>query len=195
MNKLIAKISELQQSKSKKQIINSKKQTLPFALYALPFALCPLFFALCSLLFAFCTTPPDYPIVPHIDFQSMSKTTMRQGFGSEDSVYVTFSFTDGDGDLGTSPSDPTLNVFTFSRLFNQATDSFRIPFVPVQGTKNGISGTIQLRLLTTCCKSLEPCKPSKTHPVDTLIYDISIKDRAGHLSNVISTPPILLRCD
>ena len=154
-----------------------------------------LLFAFCLMPFTFCTTPPDYPIIPHIEFQSISKTTLQQGFGSEDSVYVTLSFTDGDGDLGSSSSDPTLNLFTFNRLINQVADSFRIPFVPVQGTKNGISGTIQVRLLTTCCKSLEPCKPSLTHPLDTLIYDISIKDRAGHLSNIVSTPPILLRCD
>lgn len=142
-----------------------------------------------------CTTPPDYPIIPHIEFQSISKTSLQQGFGGEDSVYVILSFTDGDGDLGSSPSDATLNLFTFNRLINQVADSFRIPFVPIQGTKNGISGTIQVRLLTTCCKSLEPCKPSKTHPLDTLIYDISIKDRAGHVSNIVSTPPILLHCD
>ncbi len=167
----------------------SKRISLPYSSFI--FSL----LTLSLLTFSFCTTPPDYPIVPHIEFQNISKTTMQQGFGSEDSVYVTISFTDGDGDLGSSPSDPTLNLFTFNRLINQVADSFRIPFVPIQGTKNGISGTIQVRLLTTCCKSLEPCKPSITHPLDTLIYDISIKDRAGHLSNIVSTPPILLRCN
>ncbi len=143
-----------------------------------------------------CTNPPDYPIIPHIDFVSLSKTTMRSGqIGTEDSVYVTLSFTDGDGDLGNTVNDQSsLNIFTVNRLYNQPADSFRLPFIPEQGTKNGISGQIRLRLLTSCCKGAFPCDPYITKKYDTLTYDISIKDRAGHLSNVVTTPAILLQC-
>ena len=143
-----------------------------------------------------CTSPPDYPIIPHIDFVSMSKNIMRSGqIGTEDSVYVTLSFTDGDGDLGNTANSPnSLNIFTVNKLYNQPADSFRLPFIPEQGTKNGISGQIRLRLLTSCCKGAYPCDPFITKKYDTLTYDITIKDRANHISNVVTTPPILLQC-
>ena len=142
-----------------------------------------------------CSRPPDYPIIPHIDFVSQSKTLVRSGQIAEDSLYVTLSFTDGDGDLGNNPNDPnSLNIFTVNKLYNQPADSFRLPFIPEQGTKNGISGQIRVRLLTGCCKGSFPCDPYIKQKYDTLSYDISVKDRAGHVSNVVTTPPILLQC-
>ena len=142
-----------------------------------------------------CTSPPDYPIIPHIDFVSQSKSVVRSGQIAEDSIYITLSFTDGDGKLGNNANDPnSLNIFTVNNLYNQPADSFRLPFIPEQGTKNGISGQIRLRLMTGCCKGVIPCDPYIKQKYDTLSYNISIKNRAGQLSNVVTTPPILLQC-
>ena len=142
--------------------------------------------------FATCISPPDYPIEPQILYKALSKTTMRQGqLGTEDSLYMYLTFTDGDGDLGDKDS---LNVFLTDKRNNQTADRFRIPYVPVEGAKNGISGELRILLFTTCCNVLPPCEPSKTKPIDTLIYDVYIKDRAGHKSNVIQTAPIFLQC-
>lgn len=155
-------------------------------------------FLLCLLIVAFatCIRPPDYSIEPQIAFKSMTKTAMRQGFGSEDSVYVTLSFTDGDGDLGGISGTDSLNVFITDKRNNKPVEqTFRIPFVPEAGAKNGISGEIRFLMYTTCCLSLEPCKATPNRPTDTLIYDIYIKDRAGHKSNVVQTKPILLQCN
>ncbi len=145
--------------------------------------------------FATCIRPPDYPIEPQITFVGMTKTTMRQGFGSEDSVYYTLSFTDGDGDLGGISGKDSLNVFITDRRSNKPVEqTFRIPFVPEAGAKNGISGEIRFLMFTTCCLSLEPCIATPSRPTDTLSYDIYIKDRAGHKSNVVQTKPIILLC-
>ena len=151
-----------------------------------------------SLLVAFatCIRPPNYPIEPQISFLGMTKTVMRQGFGSEDSVYITLSFTDGDGDIGgTSGSKDSLNVFITDKRNNKPVEqTYRIPFVPEAGAKNGISGEIKFLMYTTCCLSLEPCRLTPSRPTDTLVYEIYIKDRAGHKSNSVSTNPILLQC-
>jgi hypothetical protein len=143
---------------------------------------------------AACVRPPDYPIEPRISFSSMSKNTMRQGTFQQDSVWVTISFTDGDGDLGSKDS---LNVFLLDKRFPKImtpAETFRIPYVPDQGAGNGISGDIKLLLFTTCCNVIPPCEPSITKPIDTLVYQIAIKDRAGHKSNVVETPNIYLQC-
>ncbi len=146
--------------------------------------------------FAACINPPDYPIQPEIKFLGLSKNTMRQGeLGIEDFLYLSFSYTDGDGDLGgLGPGKDSINIFLTDKRTNQLSERFQIPYVPEQGAGNGISGDIRLLLLTTCCNVLPHCKPSTTKPIDTLIYEIYIKDRAGHESNKILTAPIYLQC-
>jgi hypothetical protein len=142
--------------------------------------------------FATCISPPDYPIEPQITFFYMTKNIMRQGYGSEDSVYITLSFTDGDGDLGSKDS---LNVFITDKRSNKPIEqTYRIPFVPEAGAKNGISGEIRFLMYTTCCLSLEPCRLPPPRATDTLVYEIYIKDRAGHKSNMVLTNPIQLQC-
>ena len=147
-------------------------------------------FALIVIGFATCIRPPDYPIIPRIAFVRMTKNTLKQGNTSSDSLRLTLSFEDGDGDIGSSDS---LNVFlTDTRQSGATPESFRMPFVPEQGAKNGISGEISLLLYTTCC--LPGCGSQLNKPVDSLFYNIYIKDRAEHKSNVIRTPLIALRC-
>lgn len=155
-----------------------------------------LLFSVVVVAFAACISPPDYPIQPEIKFIGLSKNVMRQGLlGIEDSLFLSFSFTDGDGDLGSlGQGKDSVNIFLTDKRTNQPSERFRIPYVPEQGAGNGISGDIRLLLFTTCCNVLPPCEASTTKPIDTLIYEISIKDRAGHESNKILTAPIYLQC-
>src|SRR5690606_28240519 len=96
-----------------------------------------------------CVKPPDYPIEPVIEFERMSRNTMFQGNTNTDSVVVTISFTDGDGDLGSN--DGTMGIFLKDTRFEGDPRTFIIPFVPVQGVGNGISGEIEMWVQTTCC--------------------------------------------
>jgi hypothetical protein len=146
--------------------------------------------------FATCIRPPEYPVEPQIQFVGQTKSTMRQGFGSEDSVYLSLSFTDGDGDIGgIGANKDSLNVYVTDKRNNKPVEqTFRMPFVPEAGAKNGISGDIRFLMYTTCCLSLEPCVPTPNRPTDTLVYEIYIKDRAGHKSNAVLTKPIILQC-
>ena len=149
-------------------------------------------------LLAYCVRPPDYPLEPVIKYIGLSKYVMKQGEGYSDSLFVSFSFTDGDGDLGFPETDPTPSVF-----IRDSRDSFykpplQLPYVEPQGAGNGISGEISVKLPTTCCIYTSPegikfaC--DETLVTDTFFYYIKIRDRAGHESNEIRTEAILLNC-
>lgn len=62
---------------------------------------------------ASCVSPPDYPDTPEISFKKIESTRIVKQTGSYDTVSVTISFKDGDGDLGLDDSD---TGFPFSRL-------------------------------------------------------------------------------
>ncbi len=147
----------------------------------------------------FCVQPPDYPDEPVIEFKSLSKTTLKQSSLGIDSVVITFSYTDGDGDLGFT--DTSASIFIVDGRDNFSKPSYRIPSVGTQGAGNGISGEISIVVPTTCCiypqsSGVPPCDTSNFAPLkfDTVFYKISIRDRKGHLSNTIQTEPILLQC-
>lgn len=161
----------------------------------------PALYLFCAILILlqFCVQPPDYPDEPVIEFQSLSKTTLRQSSLGVDSVVVTFSYTDGNGDLGFTDTSASIFIVDGRDTFEKP--SYRIPSVGTQGAGNGISGEISIVVPTTCCiyprsSGIPPCDHSSFAPqeLDTVFYFISIRDRSGHLSNTIQTDPIYLRC-
>lgn len=141
-----------------------------------------------------CTKPPEYPKEPIIKFVGMSKTKLKQSSINADSLKVTFSFTDGDGDIG---SNDSLALFVVDKRDGFVSSKYKIPFVAESGAANGISGEVEFVLFTTCCyfpDGQAPCTSSLSFPTDTVVYDIYMKDRAGNKSNVIQTLPIILDC-
>ncbi len=155
-----------------------------------------------------CVDPPDYPETPEIEFANLSRTNISQ----RDSLTISFTFKDGDGDIGFknldtisdfNPCDTnlteneTLNLFMVDNRTG-CFEVFNTPFLPRKGSYKAISGTVRVTLggATTCCKPPDgvPCQPTSDYPVDTVKYTIQLKDRAGHLSNEIETPPIFIEC-
>ena len=151
------------------------------------------------LLISACTNPPDYPTEPIIEFSHLSKNTMVQSFNNSDTVYMTVSFTDGDGDLGTQ--DDSLDIFLTDTRLDAGPLKYKLPFVPLQGTGNGISGDITVLLPATCCifpnNIAPPCDNSVSdlYPTDTMTYEVFIRDRAGNESNRIETDEIIILCN
>ena len=160
-----------------------------------------LFFVFFSVLVWGCVEPPNYPDEPVIEYLGMSKQFMKQGSQNEDTMIVSFSFTDGDGDLGAlqSSTDPVgPNVFLIDSRDGYEGNTFQIPFIPAEGAGNGISGTVDLKIFTACCifdDGTAPCGISSSKSIDTLFYSLYIEDRAGHKSNEIKVGPIYLRCE
>jgi hypothetical protein len=141
-----------------------------------------------------CLKAPDYPIEPVINFISLSKDVVKQSQFNLDSTYITFGFTDGDGDLGDRDS---VNIFLTDQRIKTNPIVYKIPLLAQNSGAKGISGEIKLRVYSECCiypNGETPCFPSTTYPTDTLVYSLYIKDRAGHKSNIIYTPPIILLC-
>ncbi len=152
---------------------------------------------LCSLASLYCVRPPDYPDEPVITFKSMSKNVLKQQ-PAKDSILLSFTFTDGDGDLGNKDS---LDIFVVDGRNLTEKSRFRIPFIEPQGTGNGINGEISINVLTSCCIYVNDqgfsatCQDAADHiDRDTLYYLITIRDRAGHVSNQIQSDPIILLC-
>ena len=141
-----------------------------------------------------CVTPPEYPVEPAIEFLSLSKDTMLRG-SSVDSAFVTFGFTDGDGDIGSKDS---LDLFLTDKRDGTVLRN-RIPFVPELGASNGIKGEIRLKINSTCCIFPDPFLNGCTdvlpsYPYDQVRYSLYIKDRKGNQSNVLELVPIYVRC-
>lgn len=162
---------------------------------------------LCSLLLlAGCISPPSYPVEPEIKFLSLSRTVINQ----QDSVRVKFEFKDGDGDLGFQSTDtgdcnlcdttclqhPTFSLFLFDNRTSCLTP-YNIPYIPPKGSSDAISGKVDFVVSLICCipPNNFPCIPSPDYPQDTVRYSIQLKDRAGHLSNKLELPPILIHCN
>lgn len=144
-----------------------------------------------------CVKPPNYPNEPVIEFAAMSKNFMRQTPLGPDSILISFNFTDGNGDLGSRNGEPNIFIKDGRDSFDKP--PYQIPYIEPQGAGNGISGTIYIVVPTTCCiyidsNGIPRACADVPIPFDTLTFLISIKDRAGNLSNEIETPPIGLIC-
>lgn len=130
-----------------------------------------------------CINPPDYGAVPVIEYKSISKQNVSEG---QDTLIITFSFTDGDGDLGpASQMDTMLNIFlTDSR--DQSVKTYQMPNLTPPGNVKAISGDIAITISPfTCMAGVAQ---------DQLSYTIKVKDRAGNLSNSIQTEQIFIQC-
>lgn len=170
------------------------------------------FYALLVGLFAIsCVKPPEYPIEPVLiynteDGDGFNQTQIVQGGPDaiSDTLILTFSFTDGDGDIG-------YPVDSFDIFFTDSRDGFRdlrrLPVIPDQGTGNGIEGKITLRFpnkpFNICCTYDDGAPSCLPHPdvnnpafaTDTFSYTLQIRDRAGNFSNKIQTETITIICD
>ncbi len=153
-------------------------------------------FAAVILLSYSCSKTSD-DIKPKISLLSFSKDTLKQGDLNQDSVFISFRFEDGDGDLGWGSSDLRRDIFVMDDRTNLIMDQFKIPDSPSSNGKP-ITGQLTIRVYTTCCifpNQIPPCTTPPQYPFDSLTLDIYLKDRAGNESNHIKTPRIILRCE
>ena len=156
-----------------------------------------------------CLSPPEYPVTPEITFKSIEPNRVATITGTYDTVTVTVSFRDGDGDLGlnndeTDPpfnstnADGTSNLYYNNYFFQPqilkdgefidyklafSYDS-RFPRLPPDdrdGPKRGTLSFGQRFFLGTF--------PSGSQ----VRFKVKIVDRALHESNEITTEPITIK--
>lgn len=143
-----------------------------------------------------CIEGPDYPIEPVLTYKGLSENMIDQSSLGEDTLKIYLYFTDGDGDIGSKSGNS--DIYLIDSRLGIVQDSFRAPFVPEKGTKNGVDGNMTLLYLSTCCifpDGSPPCFPSETFPKDSLKLKIYMKDRAGHVSNEVETDWIYVNCN
>ena len=156
-----------------------------------------------------CQKPVEYPIEPKIEFEGFTYLFNPDSTFSGEGI-ISFSYTDGDGDLGLDDAD-TLPPFGFhnAHYYNMLIDylkcingefvktpllswnvqtqsydtiTFNARFKRLRDSEEpkAISGTIDYTLPVQ-----NPFSPN-----DTIKFEIRILDRALHESNVIQTEPI-----
>ena len=148
-------------------------------------------FPFLALLLVFgCTKEETYPVTPEITFKSLE---IFQSVSQNDSVVLTFSFTDGDGDIGT-PKEDTINTDVFVSMYELKEGVFvkyddpfgalnyRVPFLEPRGNNKSLKGDIRINIDYNIFEIN-----------DTIRYELFMKDRAGHVSNVIGTSTIITR--
>jgi len=158
-----------------------------------------------------CRKFETFPVVPHIEYQDFVLLVNPESGISERGV-IKFTYTDGDGDLGLSSSDtlPPFNVdgdYYYNMIiryfekqngefvevpiliFNNETQTYdtvtfnsRFPVLtPASGNMN-IKGLFQDTLYVF----------NPFSEFDTIMFKVSIYDRALHQSNEIETPPLII---
>jgi hypothetical protein len=143
-------------------------------------------------LLAACVKEKNFPVEPVIEFKSYNIISL-------DSADCYIKFTDGDGDIGvldgdtipdlsmkylykdTSgkfiPYDMLPNTTAFDTLFYK----FRIPDVTPDGQFKALEGEIRTKLRQS---------PLYFPSHQFVKFEIQIKDRAGHKSNIVTTSEI-----
>ena len=162
-----------------------------------------------------CQKPVEYPIEPKVEYQGFTYLFNADSTFSGEGV-VSFSYTDGDGDLGLDDSD-TLSPFGFhdAHYYNLVIDYLKCvngvfvktpllsPHVPTSPADTLVlydTVTFNARF-KRLRDSEEPKAISGTmeykltvqnplSPNDTIKFEIHILDRALHESNTILTEPI-----
>ena len=156
-----------------------------------------------------CQKPVEYPIEPRIEYQGFTYLFNADSTFSGEGI-ISFSYTDGDGDLGLDDSDtvppfgpndahyynmvvdylkcvngefvktPLLSWNVQTQTYDTVTFSARFKRLRDSEEPKAISGTMDYTLPVQ-----NPLSPN-----DTIKFEIRILDRALHESNVIQTEPI-----
>jgi len=131
--------------------------------------------------------PGRYANEPYIEYKGRWPDSIRSGSG-EDTVFISFRFTDGDADLGNDASSGNYDIFaTDSR--DATLYSYLFPNIPdqIRNPEKGMEGTCTFYILAAFL-TLRPDHPD----ADTVSFSIYIKDRAGNQSNTIQTDPVYI---
>jgi hypothetical protein len=131
--------------------------------------------------------------IPTFALNRLSPDTIKFGRVT-DTVYITFRFTDGDGDLGNDPSQRLYDLYLADdRTEINDTLKFFFPEIPADAIDpvEGIMGEGSLAV----GGSLIRLRTDTLHVNngDTVRYNMWIRDKAGNTSAPLRLPPIFIR--
>jgi hypothetical protein len=154
------------------------------------------FVLLTSLVITSCVKEKKFPITPMIEF----KEYIKYGTDSADCI---IKFKDGDGDIGITDGD-TISIDDYklkylykgadglfhpfdtspgAAVFDTLFYSYRVPDITPKGQYKALDGEIKAKLRAA------PIYYPTHHVVK---FEITLRDRSGHLSNMVTTNEITL---
>lgn len=147
-----------------------------------------------------CYKEVSFDVKPVIEFKELRKIIVLDGFSQskKDSLILTIKFQDGDGDLGLDTRDSVLK----KQGFNYIVKPFRKRRgVFVEFPNNGVTYSGYFIRLRTDGKA-GPIEGTLDYSVDflqdfvvkkdTVKFQVTIRDRAGNLSNTVESSNIIL---
>jgi hypothetical protein len=137
----------------------------------------------CLLLTQSCTKEIQFSEGNPIPSIGLEKTTPTEITQFKDSLKVTISYEDGDGDLGFENADINSLEVKDSRLSKP--DFYYVPPQAPVDSKISIKGTLNIQI-----KNMFLLGAGST---ETTTLEIRIKDRAGNWSNKVTTPVITIK--
>ncbi len=142
------------------------------------------------LLLAFTACKKDkFSTEPQIKFESVNPNVASIQIGSR-IPEITFSITDKEGDIGQKPGVDTAFIYLKNNLTGKS-DSLPFPDLAAAGKTNFKADVAVSIAKVLECKSL----PSGALHVDTLYFDVYVRDFERNKSNVITTgAPIFFTC-
>ena len=130
------------------------------------------------LFLAACKKDEEPNVVPEITFNGVDKTTIQQFSGP---LTFNIGYKDGDGDLG-SNTDGVHNLYIKDRR-NNLVYPFRVQNLsPANGEQVSIQGSLNVEFA--------PVVLTDSVPSQSVVFEIYITDRAGHVSNTVNSPQI-----
>ncbi|NBA88204.1 hypothetical protein GVN16_20695 [Emticicia sp. CRIBPO] len=160
-----------------------------------------LFFIFSAVALASCYKEPNFALKPEIEYNSIKKDIRIDQFfgGYKDSVVVSVKFQDGDGDLGLNDAEIAeaikVNNFNYVIKYHRRVNGKYVEYIPLEPLSgffprlknDGKDGPIE-GVLSYTMQFLHAFTPKK----DSVKFEISIKDRAGNISNSVETDMIIL---
>lgn len=116
---------------------------------------------------------------PTIEFVSITPSTATE---YQDKITITISYKDGDGNLGENTADVKNLFLTDTR--NSVTYKYRIPQLAPSGESVTIQGNLPIEVPNTAIINGASSQ--------IVSYTIYIVDRAGNVSNTVSTSAIMI---
>lgn len=128
---------------------------------------------------AACKKKDEDPVAPVIEFKGISVSTVEQ---FDNNPVITFTYEDYQGDLGeTDPDNYSIRVKD-SRL--NGYDWYHVPPMTPDLKELHIKGSYSLELNSLFLLG--------SGDEETASFSVQIRDRAGHWSNIITTPNVVV---
>jgi len=144
------------------------------------------------LLFSGCEKEEFYPVIPEIKYIDFSASYKDEGLGTNIIGTLTFSFIDGDGNIGFPENEDTIKetpeipdayiveyVKVDGKFILKDTTNYLLPYFEKGIYRKFLKGTIDIELTRTILSE------------DTAKYEFYILDRAYNISNTEMSPIII----